>query len=71
MQSITFLCITLQSRVQHTVSAHSMIACPPLHRHQPLTQCSANFNLTLVTNMASYTSIIKFGLLIFVGDTEK
>jgi len=41
------------------------------HRHKLLTQCSANFNITLTTNMATYTSIFKFWLLIFVGDSEK
>jgi len=41
------------------------------HRHKLLTQCSANFNITLMTNMATYTSIFKFWLLIFAGDSEK
>jgi len=72
MQSIIFLCITLQLRVQYIVSAHTIIHWAGFfHRHKLLMQCSANFNTTLVTNMDSYTSILKFWLLIFVGDSEK
>ena len=52
MQSIIFLSITLQLRVQHTVSAHNIMGQVFFFSQtQTPTQCSGNFNITLVTNM--------------------